>query len=177
MEASHDLGVMNWRSALFVVCVLLVPTLITWGALRFSQGTQALGLVAIIGVLVMPWVLLLLAQMFLVSARIHAGQLVVGGGLYKERIALTDIEVDRIAIVDVGQGKAALTYRKNGVGMPGLSLGWFASRTGRDAFVAASRRDRVVVLPTTRGHDVLVSPADPEAFVRDVRAAVGARRD
>lgn len=172
MDASYRLGTPNWRAAVFAACVLLVPTLITWGAFRFAAGSRVVGVVVVVGVLVLPWVLLLLAQMFLVSARLLGGQLHVGGGLYKERIPLCEIDADGIAIVDAGHGKVALTYRKNGVGMPGLSLGWFASRSGRDAFVALSRRDRVVLVPTTRGHDVVVSPQDPEGFVRDLRQAL-----
>ena len=90
MEASYDLGVMNWRSALFVVCVLLVPTLITWGALRFSQGTQALGLVVVIGVLVMPWVLLLLAQVFLTLAMTCALWRLLRGPHAQDRVLALD---------------------------------------------------------------------------------------
>ena len=55
-----------------------------------------------------------------------------------------------------------------GTGMPGYQAGWFRLQNGDKALVYMTDSRRAVYVPTTEGYAVLVSPADPDAFVSAV---------
>jgi hypothetical protein len=58
--------------------------------------------------------------------------------------------------------------RTMGTGMPGYQAGWFRLQNGDKALVYMTDSRRAVYVPTTEGYAVLVSPADPDAFVSAV---------
>jgi hypothetical protein len=53
-----------------------------------------------------------------------------------------------------------------GTGLPGYQAGWFRLRNGEKALVYLTDRRRAVYVPTTAGYDVLLSPEDPDGFLR-----------
>jgi hypothetical protein len=60
--------------------------------------------------------------------------------------------------------------RTMGTGLPGYQAGWFQLRNGERALLYLTDRHRAVYLPTTAGYSLLLSPADPDAFLSAVRA-------
>jgi hypothetical protein len=61
-------------------------------------------------------------------------------------------------------------HRRWGTGLPGYQSGWFQLANGDDALLYLSDRSRAVYVPTTRGHALLLSPKDPDAFMAALRA-------
>ena len=55
--------------------------------------------------------------------------------------------------------------RTLGTGLPGYQAGWFRLGNGRKALVYLTDRSRAVYVPTRAGYSVLLSPADPKAFL------------
>ena len=55
--------------------------------------------------------------------------------------------------------------RTLGTGLPGYQAGWFRLGNGQKALVYLTDRSRAVYLPTRAGYSVLLSPADPDAFI------------
>jgi hypothetical protein len=55
--------------------------------------------------------------------------------------------------------------RTLGTGMPGYRAGWFRLQNGEKALLYLTDERRAVYVPTTEGYSVLVSPADPDAFL------------
>lgn len=55
--------------------------------------------------------------------------------------------------------------RTMGTGLPGYQSGWFRLRNGSRALLYLTDRSRAVYVPTTNGYGVLLSPADPAAFL------------
>ncbi len=60
-------------------------------------------------------------------------------------------------------------WKTMGTGLPGYKAGWFRLGNGEKALVYLTDPTRAVYLPTTEGYSVLVSPADPEAFLAALR--------
>jgi hypothetical protein len=59
--------------------------------------------------------------------------------------------------------------RTNGIGMPGFGAGWFRFKGGRRALAFVNQFTKVVEIPTNLGYCVLLSPAEPEGFLRELR--------
>jgi len=57
-----------------------------------------------------------------------------------------------------------------GTGLPGYQSGWFRLQNGEKALLYLTDRTRAVYIPTTRGHGVLLSPSDPDAFLSALRS-------
>ncbi len=96
-------------------------------------------------------------------------ELTVGGGLYQVSLPMNQIETQNIRVRAKEDQNYFVGLRINGIGMPGLSLGWHRTTGNAKAFVAITRRDRVVIIPTRAGYDILVSPSDPDTFVTEMR--------
>lgn len=64
-----------------------------------------------------------------------------------------------------------LSWRTNGLSVPGYNLGWFQTRTEGKVLAAMTRND-AVACKTKDGYSVLVSIADSEGFVDAVRQAL-----
>lgn len=170
MDHLQTIGAANGRSLTFVLAMALLPAAIMAGALRLVGDPKVMPLSMVIMALVVPIFVALLIQLFLVRAKISDQTLTVGGGLYslalpKERLLLASAK-----IVPGTDPQLAMRVRTNGIGMPGLRLGWFTQRSGKRVFLAVSDHDRVVVVPTELGYEVLLSPENPEAFLEALRA-------
>lgn len=66
--------------------------------------------------------------------------------------------------------------RTMGTGLPGYQSGWFRLRNGDTALLYLTDRHRAVLVPTTADYHVLLSPADPDAFLAALASvSLGAR--
>jgi hypothetical protein len=60
-------------------------------------------------------------------------------------------------------------WRTMGTGLPGYQAGWFRLRNGERALLYLTDRRRAVYVPTAAGYSLLLSPADPDAFLSAIR--------
>ena len=168
MRAHYPIDAVNLRSAASIVAVVvLAGYFFRGGASREPLMIAMLLAAAAIGLVVV--------QLFAVRARIEAGSLSVGGGLYTLRIALQDVYPERAVFADK-ERIPALVLRSNGISLPGLSLGWFVSSDRTKVFGALADRRKAILLPTSRGFDIVLSPRDPKAFVSALSRAKSALR-
>lgn len=65
--------------------------------------------------------------------------------------------------------------RTMGTGMPGYQSGWFRLRNGESALLYLTDRRKAVLVPTTLGYSVLLSPNQPDEFLATLRRTIGAR--
>ena len=85
---------------------------------------------------------------------------------YGRSIDLSGIRFDEARVGNVDSSSDFRpTRRTNGLGLPGLGVGWFKLANGEKALVALSSRDRVVYIPTDEGYSLLFSIERPEAFL------------
>ncbi|WP_417763517.1 PH domain-containing protein [Shewanella sp.] len=52
---------------------------------------------------------------------------------------------------------SALSWRTNGIGLPGYHLGWFQLKQDGKALVAVSNTQQLLYIPTTLGFSLLLS--------------------
>jgi len=85
---------------------------------------------------------------------------------YGRSIDLARVRLDEARVVNVdSSSEVRPKVRTNGLGLPGLSVGWCRLANGEKALVALSQRDRVVYVPTDEGYSLLFSLERPEAFL------------
>src|ERR1041385_4397029 len=96
------------------------------------------------------------------------------GDLYGRVVPKRDIRVDGARRVDLAR-EAGLQpkWRRIGTALPGYQAGWFRLRNGEKALLYLTDRTRAVYIPTTAGYSLLLSPADPDAFLSRLRAVLG----
>ena len=96
------------------------------------------------------------------------------GDLYGRVVPKKELRVDGARRVDLAR-EAALQpkWRRIGTALPGYQAGWFRLRNGEKALLYLTDRTRAIYIPTTAGYSLLLSPADPDAFLSRLRAVLG----
>ena len=91
-------------------------------------------------------------------------------GPYGRLIPRESIDLENARMVDLKNDSSyRRAIRTNGIGMPGFAAGWFRFKGGRSALLFVTDRTKVVSIPTHLGYEVLLSPAEPEAFLSDLQ--------
>lgn len=155
------------KSVTFTLAVILIPAVIVFVSLWLTQGKNSFVGWMVLAISICVGVGLL-AQIGAVGASIDGGALSVGGGLYKVSVEGTAIRKEEVRAISELERAQFLNFRTNGVGMPGLALGWFKSRDQKRYFALATG-DQPILVPTTLGYDIVVSPSDGEGFMAAVR--------
>ncbi len=100
------------------------------------------------------------------SVVLGESELTLKAPFYGRSIELPAVRFEEARVVNLDAGSDVKpTRRTNGLGLPGLGLGWFRLANGEKALVALSSRDRVVYIPTDEGYSLLFSIERPEAFL------------
>lgn len=100
-----------------------------------------------------------------------SGLQIQGDLFYGRTIPRDRLVVEQAARADVTKsGEYQLAWRTNGTAMPGYRAGWFRLTHGGKALVFLSDASRAVAIPTREDFTLLVSPADPEAFLAQLKA-------
>ena len=85
--------------------------------------------------------------------------------LYGRSLPVDEIVADSFAKADLAKDeKFRLTWRTNGLGVPGYQLGWFRTQ-GAGKVLAAITTSSLVTWTNKDGSAVLISVADPDAFL------------
>lgn len=112
---------------------------------------------------------------WLVVAQSRAGVTLTDSGLqltipwYGRHIDYAKIDTDGITTVDLnGDTSLRPRWRSNGVGLPGLRLGWFRTRDKRKALLAVTQ-SKVIAIPTHDGYVLIASVASPQALADAIR--------
>jgi Bacterial PH domain len=105
-----------------------------------------------------------------VQFEVSAEGLRIKGDIYGRTIPLHSLIPQEVKILDLRQDKAyQLTWRTNGIGLPGHKAGWFKLRNGGTGLAFVTDPTRVAYLPTRERYAVLLSVAQPEEFLEALR--------
>ncbi|WP_235430521.1 PH domain-containing protein [Xanthomonas sp. MUS 060] len=158
------MNALNWKSV-STLAILAVPVMVSI-ALRIGHSRWELSPVIAV-VAVIAW-LIATAKIDIIEDK-----LVAGGGFYKVKVPLDRIDVAHARILPLDD-PFRLSWRTNGLGWPGLNLGWFSSKGPKRIFaVDTCKADRIYV-PTFENFDIVLTPIDPNAFLNAL-ARAGAR--
>jgi hypothetical protein len=95
----------------------------------------------------------------------------LSGDWYGRTVPIEQLRIGEARRVDLGsEPSLAPRTRTMGTGMPGYQAGWFRLRNGERALLYLTDPRRAVYVPTTAGYSLLLSPADPDAFLSALRA-------
>lgn len=96
------------------------------------------------------------------------------GDVYGRMVPRSELRTELARRVDLDT-EAGLrpSSRRVGTALPGYQSGWFRLQDGEKALLYLTDRSRAVYIPTTAGYSLLLSPADPDAFLTRLRAVLG----
>jgi hypothetical protein len=133
-------------------------------------GMKAISLIAVMVFIVLVPVIFILGVTALGSRmsrfEVSPEGLRLRGDLYGRLIPANQLRPDAAQRVDFDASPGLQPVRRTlGTGLPGYQSGWFRLQNGDSALLYLSDRNRVVYVPTTAGFGLLLSPADPDAFL------------
>jgi hypothetical protein len=152
----------DFKSVAFLLGIVLVPAAITFAAVRAAHGRSYLAAWFVVAV-GLTATTAILAQLFFLRASVDGSKLTVGGGLYSVTLDRAVIRKEEIRPFATADGYD-LGYRTNGIGMPGVAVGWFQPANGKRLFALMTNQTPILI-PTTLEYDVVVSPTETERFL------------
>lgn len=90
---------------------------------------------------------------------------------YNTNIALTDIEIDKVKKINLNESDIKIDSRLNGIGLPGLLVGWFSSSQGRMKLYVSDKNE-VVYLPTRLNYTIMFSTNKADEIIYEITNAV-----
>jgi hypothetical protein len=89
---------------------------------------------------------------------------------YRDRVALSQLQLDAARVIDLGEHPELKPwFRSNGMSLPGFRSGWFRTRGLKKLFIATAGGQRLLWLPTTRNHALLLQPRQPRVLLDRLR--------
>jgi hypothetical protein len=102
--------------------------------------------------------------------RLDRNRLEVLTTFYRQRLALSQLQLDRARVIELGEHPELRPWLKsNGFALPGFRSGWFRTRGFKKLFLATAGGQRLLWLPTTRGDALLLQPQRPQALLERLR--------
>lgn len=91
---------------------------------------------------------------------------------YSRTLAWSELVLDEAAIVDLREGSPYRPRRRTaGTSMGQLRAGWFRTADNSKALLFLTRPDQAVMIPTRKGHLLLLSVEEPARFLESLRRA------
>jgi hypothetical protein len=90
------------------------------------------------------------------SLEINNQKIIIKSLFYNTNIALSDIEIDKVKKINLNESNIKINARLNGIGLPGLLVGWFSSSEGR-LKLYVSDKSEVLYIPTKLKYSILFS--------------------
>jgi hypothetical protein len=159
------------------IAAVVIPLLVTGGP---SVQRRALALLMVASIALLAGAGVLFARSVRSARRarfmVSPAALTLEGDVWGRRLPLATLRVAEARVVDVDEERTiAPVTRVWGTELTGYRAGWFRLRNGERALIYVTDPRRVAYVPTTSGHSVLLSVADPPAFIASLqRAAAGA---
>jgi hypothetical protein len=98
------------------------------------------------------------------------------GDIYGRRVPWAALRVEEARVVDLTHDAALRPrLRRGGTALPGYAAGWFRLSNGERALVYVTTRERVLYVPTNAGYALLLSPANPDGMLADLRHRAGSK--
>ena len=93
----------------------------------------------------------------------------IEGDIYGRLIPASELLTDSVQRVDISYGGLRPVSRVGGTSLPGYRSGWFQLSNGSKALLYVTDPEKVVYIPTRAGYSVLLSVADADRFVAELR--------
>ena len=99
----------------------------------------------------------------------------LNGDLYGRTIPAADLRGGAARRVNIDESSEYRPARRTlGTGLPGYRAGWFRLRNGEKALLYVTDPTRIVYIPTRAGYAVMLTPSDPDGFLKALRGVAPA---
>jgi hypothetical protein len=106
-----------------------------------------------------------------VTFEVTAGALSIRGDLYGRRIPLASLDLATARTLDLTrEPEYRPRLRTNGTALPGYAAGWFRLVNGEKCLAFLTDQRRAVYVRTREGYSLLLSCAEGEALLQELRA-------
>ena len=156
-------GALNWKSLLSLIALAIA--VLTSIILGIDDGGRLFPVV--LAIAVFSVIILLLAS---AKVAVSDGVLIAGGGFYKVKVPMERLDIAHARLMSADD-PFRLRWRTNGLGWPGLSLGWFTTNGAKRVFAVATGSANRVYVPTVDDFDIVVTPVDPAGFLEALRSS------
>lgn len=103
------------------------------------------------------------------SVTVDQPTLTINAPIYGRSIPLSHLQIDSANIINLEADSPYLPkMRTNGIGLPGLSLGWFSLRNGDKALIVLTSRSNVMHIKTTDNYSLLLSVNNPISIIESI---------
>lgn len=174
----------NLRRDMVLISVISIGLLVMPPLLVAFLGVPDRSRPAVLGLLVFPAVLLTSGMLAVFAKCMRAARtarfvvtpagLSLEGDFWGRRLPLDVLRVSEARAVDVERERdLAPLERQMGTELSGYRAGWFQLRNKERALLYLTDPHRVAYIPTTKGYSLLLSVADPAAFLASLGRAAG----
>ncbi|MGN6512466.1 MAG: hypothetical protein ACTHKZ_02675 [Lysobacteraceae bacterium] len=106
---------------------------------------------------------------------LNGDRFTVVAGLHRDRLVLSELQLAQARIGRLGEHPEWKPWLKsNGIALPGFRGGWFRTRRWQRVFACLADGERVLWIPTTRKHALLLDAPQPQALLERLRGLAGA---
>ena len=106
-----------------------------------------------------------------ISVNLSPQALQIKGAIYGRTINRENLLVENAKTVNMKTERDyKVSWRTNGIGLPGYSVGWFKLKNKDKALLFVTDRTRVVYIPTNQGYAVLLSVRQPDEFLQTLQS-------
>lgn len=98
------------------------------------------------------------------SLEVNNQKIIIKSLFYNTNIALSDIETDKVKKINLNESYIKINARLNGIGLPGLLVGWFSSSEGR-LKLYVSDKSEVLYIPTKLQYSILFSTKKADEII------------
>lgn len=121
-------------------------------------------LVILLGVFIL--VMLVSSRNYTLS--VAEDRLLIRSLFYNTDLKLNDIDIENIKLVDLHNSDIKIQNRLNGVGLPGLLVGWFSSSVGK-LKLYISDKSHVLFIPTKLDYQILFSTEQGDEVIQTIK--------
>lgn len=137
----------------------------------FTTNVWALMLAAI-PVIIVILVVVMVFSAWKYTLEVKDGQLTIKSLFYNTRLNVADVDLENTRVVSLKRDGIKIKWRTNGIGLPGLLVGWFRGE-GERYKMYVTNQDQVLFLPTQKGYTILFSTGEGTGIIKELRKAQG----
>jgi len=122
----------------------------------------------VIVILLGVFIFLLMSSSKNYSLEIKDKHIMIKSVFYNTNISFSDIELKNIEKINLITSNIKIKTRLNGIGLPGLQVGWFSSSIGKMKLYVTDKNE-VLSIPTKFDYTILFSTKDADKIIKDIQ--------
>lgn len=133
-----------------------------------TQSTSASPLVVLLILIILfVGIITVLGSARFYSLEITETQLLIKGLVYKTVLNLDEIDLNNVKYINMNTEQLGMDYRSNGIGLPGLYVGWF-KKQGQKYKLYVTDKEKVLYIPTTKNYTILFSTKMGDEIIKQL---------